>query len=97
MKRLKDLKVDNVKIKHGDGLTGWREHGPFDRILLMGAVSEIPEALLGQLGRGGILVAPYVAEGQPQGIRALSKAGVKHDLPIAEPLTKLKSGLAKAL
>jgi protein-L-isoaspartate(D-aspartate) O-methyltransferase len=41
-----------------DGLEGWRDDAPYDRIVLNGAVADIPPALLGQLKPGGVLVAP---------------------------------------
>ena len=38
--RFKKLKLDNIVTKHGDGLNGWPEQAPFDRILLSAAVGE---------------------------------------------------------
>ena len=94
--RLAAFKVRNVDIRQGDGLGGWREHAPFDRILLTGAVSEIPEALMAQLARGGVLVAP-VESGGRQVVRSVSKDGSRTDSPIAEPLGRLVEGVAAAL
>jgi protein-L-isoaspartate(D-aspartate) O-methyltransferase len=48
----------NVTVREGDGYKGWPEEAPFERIILTAAPREIPEALLGQLSRGGRLVAP---------------------------------------
>ena len=48
----------NVTVREGDGYKGWPEKAPFERIILTAAPREIPEALLGQLSRGGRLVAP---------------------------------------
>jgi protein-L-isoaspartate(D-aspartate) O-methyltransferase len=48
----------NVTVREGDGYRGWPEEAPFERIILTAAPQEIPEALLGQLSRGGRLVAP---------------------------------------
>ena len=56
--RFKALRLENVVTKHGDGLQGWPEQAPFDRILLSAAVSEVPPILIEQLKPGGILVAP---------------------------------------
>jgi protein-L-isoaspartate(D-aspartate) O-methyltransferase len=61
--RFKALELHNVVTRHGDGLTGWPEQAPFDRILLTAAVSEIPDALIQQLKPGGILIAPLSAPG----------------------------------
>lgn len=41
-----------------DGLEGWTDEGPYDRIVLSGAVDAAPAALLEQLKPGGVLVAP---------------------------------------
>ncbi|MGH6889898.1 MAG: protein-L-isoaspartate(D-aspartate) O-methyltransferase [Rhizomicrobium sp.] len=62
--RFRALKLHNIVVRHGDGLVGWPEQAPFDRILLTAALSEIPPALLEQLKPGGILVAPLSAPGE---------------------------------
>ena len=64
--RFKALKLHNIVVRHGDGLKGWAEQAPFDRIMLTAAVSAIPEALVGQLKPGGILVAPLAQSGAPE-------------------------------
>ena len=56
--RFKALKLENIVTRHGDGLNGWPEQAPFDRILLSAAVPEVPPILIEQLKPGGILVAP---------------------------------------
>ena len=56
--RFRQLKLDNVVTKHGDGLTGWPEQAPFDRIVLSCAVSQVPPILIEQLKPGGALIAP---------------------------------------
>lgn len=61
--RFKALKLHNVVVRHADGLEGWPEQAPFDRILLAAAVSEIPPALTDQLKPGGILIAPLSEPG----------------------------------
>ncbi|HEY3639138.1 MAG TPA: protein-L-isoaspartate(D-aspartate) O-methyltransferase [Rhizomicrobium sp.] len=72
--RFKALKLHNIVVRHGDGLTGWKEQAPFDRIILTAAVSEIPEILIEQLKPGGILVAPLSA---PGGFERISQRLVK--------------------
>lgn len=95
--RMLELKVDNVTLKQADGLEGWPEHKPFDRILLTGAVTEVPEILLEQLNREGALVAPVNQEGKPQVIRRVTPAGRQADYPILEPLPLLRPGKSAAL
>jgi protein-L-isoaspartate(D-aspartate) O-methyltransferase len=47
-----------VQVRVGDGARGWREHAPFDRILVTAAAAEPPPALVEQLGLGGRMVIP---------------------------------------
>ena len=59
--RFQALRLENVVTKHGDGLQGWPEQAPFDRILLSASVEEVPPILIEQLKPGGILIAPVGA------------------------------------
>ncbi|MBU6299119.1 MAG: protein-L-isoaspartate(D-aspartate) O-methyltransferase [Alphaproteobacteria bacterium] len=70
--RFKALKLDNIVTKHGDGLKGWPEQAPFDRILLSAAVEEVPDTLTEQLKPGGILVAP-VGPATNSGVESFSQ------------------------
>lgn len=96
-KRLKALKVENVSLRQGDGLAGWREHAPYDRILLAGAVTDISDVLIRQLERSGALVAAVETGAGKQVIRRVEKSGATSDSAIAETLPLLKPGLAAAL
>ncbi len=57
-RRLKELKIDNVITRHGDGGLGWPEQAPFERILVSAASPGEPTELLLQLKPGGILLCP---------------------------------------
>ncbi len=57
-KRLKRLGYDVVKVRHGDGYYGWKEHSPFDGIIVTAAAPQVPPPLLRQLARGGRMVIP---------------------------------------
>lgn len=63
-RRLKQLDLHNVSTRHGDGWLGWQARAPFDAIIVTAAPSEIPQALMGQLADGGILVLPVGEEQQ---------------------------------
>ncbi len=56
--RLRELRINNVKPKHGDGMLGLKEMAPFDAIVIAAAFAEVPEALKQQLADGGRLVMP---------------------------------------
>jgi protein-L-isoaspartate(D-aspartate) O-methyltransferase len=53
--------LTNIVSKCSDGGLGWEDQGPFDRIIFTCASPVRPDALLGQLAKGGILVAPVGA------------------------------------
>lgn len=56
---LQGLRIHNMTLKVGDGMKGWPEQAPFDRIIVTaGALGEPPRALLEQLKIGGIMVIP---------------------------------------
>lgn len=56
--RLRQLRINNVKPKHGDGIQGAKDFAPFDAIVIAAAFAEVPQALLPQLADGGRLVMP---------------------------------------
>lgn len=57
-KRYRDLRINNVKLKHGDGMQGYAEGAPYDAIVIAAAFAAVPEALKMQLADGGRLVMP---------------------------------------
>jgi len=57
-KRFDDLGYDNIETCVGNGYNGWKEHAPYDRIIVSAAASHIPMALIKQLKPGGKLVLP---------------------------------------
>lgn len=57
-RRLQQLDLHNVSMKHGDGWQGWQSKAPFDSIIVTAAPVEVPMALLQQLSEGGRLVIP---------------------------------------
>jgi protein-L-isoaspartate(D-aspartate) O-methyltransferase len=57
-RRLSMLGYRTVKTKTGDGYYGWREHAPFDGIIVTCAAGQIPPPLLEQLAPGGRMIIP---------------------------------------
>ena len=64
--KLRDLRISNISLRHGDGAKGWPEAAPFDRIILTCGSPKIPDILLRQLKIDGIMVAPEGADGAQQ-------------------------------
>ncbi|MCL5281606.1 MAG: protein-L-isoaspartate(D-aspartate) O-methyltransferase [Planctomycetes bacterium] len=69
---LKNLGIDNVEFRVGDGSRGWPEARTFDRILLTAAVPDFPPPLVAQLGEGGVIIAP-IGQGSVQELVAAEK------------------------
>ncbi len=63
-RRLKSLGYRNVEVRHGDGYQGWKEHAPFDVIIVAAAPDHVPQPLVEQLAPGGKLVIPVGARFQ---------------------------------
>jgi protein-L-isoaspartate(D-aspartate) O-methyltransferase len=61
--RMRQMKLENVKIQVFDGTVGWSEWAPYDRILVAAGAPKVPEPLLEQLAPGGSLLIP---EGERQ-------------------------------
>jgi protein-L-isoaspartate(D-aspartate) O-methyltransferase len=59
---LRELGYDAVRIRVGDGSRGWKQHAPYDKILVTAAAGEPPPSLLRQLRQGGRMVLPMGAE-----------------------------------
>ena len=55
---LRELRVKNLRLAHGDGAAGMPKAAPFDSIILAAAAPEMPAALLQQLARGGRMILP---------------------------------------
>ncbi len=56
--RFEQLGLGNITAIHGDGVRGWPDHRFFDRIIVTAGASEVPGALIDQLGECGAMVIP---------------------------------------
>ena len=57
-KRMQALGYDNIETRIGDGYYGWKEHAPYDAIVVTAAASSVPPPLIRQLKSGGRMVIP---------------------------------------
>jgi protein-L-isoaspartate(D-aspartate) O-methyltransferase len=55
---LKKLGYENIHFKIGDGSHGWKEHAPFNKIMVAAAPSKVPVDLEEQLKVGGRMIIP---------------------------------------
>jgi len=60
---LRALRLQNLRLAHGDGAAGLEKAAPFDAIIVAAAAREPPPALLRQLARGGRMVLPLRGPG----------------------------------
>lgn len=57
-KHFRELRVANVRLRHGDGHVGMPEVAPFDAIIMSAAATHVPRDLLDQLNVGGRMILP---------------------------------------
>lgn len=101
--RLRELGYDNVEVIVGDGLAGVPAQGPnlppFDRIMVTAAAEDVPQALVDQLGEGGVMILPLGPHAGPQSIVRLTKAPgeLKREKLIGVRFVPLLPGQAREL
>lgn len=72
---LKQLGVDNIVYKLGNGYEGWEEYAPYDAILVAAAPPKVPEKLLAQLKDKGKMVIPVGKPGRTQMLKLITRDG----------------------
>ena len=73
--RLKELEIGNVISRFGDGMEGWPEQAPFDRIIVTAAAPRQPPPLTRQLcPDGGRMVIP-IGDEHEQTVVVLDRRG----------------------
>jgi protein-L-isoaspartate(D-aspartate) O-methyltransferase len=95
--RLAELGLHNVTTRYGDGMEGWPEQAPFDRIIVTAAAEEVPKALLDQLAEDGVMVVPVGREGWDQEVLRLRRTaeGFESEKLLPVRFVPLVPGLAR--
>ena len=57
-RHLREVRLVNVHLRHGDGMLGMPQVGPFDAIVVTAAAQRVPDKLVEQLQPAGRLVMP---------------------------------------
>lgn len=63
-KHFRELRVSNVRLRHGDGHVGMPEVAPFDAIVMTAAATHVPRELMEQLIVGGKMILPMAQGGE---------------------------------
>jgi protein-L-isoaspartate(D-aspartate) O-methyltransferase len=71
---LRELRINNVSLRHADGFHGWPSQAPFQGILVAAAPEQVPVELTEQLDEGGVLIIPIGARGRQTLVR-VTRAG----------------------
>jgi len=92
-RRLGQLGINNVEARIGDGVRGWPEHAPYERIMVTAAPELVPAALLGQLKAGGRMVIPAGIADDQKLLLVTKDAGgrIKMDEILAVRFSELES------
>jgi len=83
-KRLKEMGYKNIEVMVGDGYQGWKEHSPYDCVIVTAAPPNVPQPLIDQLKVGGRMIIPVgkgfqyliLIEKSEKGIRKKKITGV---------------------
>ncbi len=82
----KKFRLYNITTLFGNGMKGWKEQAPFDRIMVTAAGVDIPDELLYQLKEGGIMIIPVGGQEETQHIIRATRHGdefkIKTLLPV---------------
>lgn len=76
--RFRTLGLENITTLFGDGIKGWPELAPFERIMVTAATAEAPPALLDQLADGGIMILP-IGGAEFQTLTRITRRGDDYD------------------
>ena len=78
--RFRALKLNNITQLVADGMKGWPQLAPFDRIIVTAAAArEVPPALLEQLAIGGIMIIPLEERPGKQDLYRITRTAKGYD------------------
>lgn len=96
---LKEQGYHNVVVKCDDGYKGWKEHAPFDAIIITAAPETVPQALVDQLKTNGRMVVPVGKTYQQLILITKTEKGIKRKnifpvrfVPMVKPEKPVGSG-----
>ncbi len=75
---LSEASADNVAVINGALADGAPKHGPYDVVLVEGAVRDIPDSLAEQLKEGGRIVAIFL-----EGVLGTARVGYKYGFGVS--------------
>lgn len=95
-RRFRELALHNIVTRAGDGMKGWPETAPFDRISVTAAGVEMPDELLEQLSVGGVMVIPVGSRDADQQLLRIrrSEAGFETEKLMDVRFVPLVPGIA---
>ena len=68
--RFAAIRSDSITSVFGDGIHGWSEKAPFDRIVTMASAPQPPRYLIEQLAQNGVMIMPI---GPADGVQMLTR------------------------
>jgi len=97
--RLATLGYNNVEVVLGDGVAGFPDKAPFDRIMITAAAENVPETLIAQLAEGGLMILPLGPHNGSQHLVRITKTetGLAQEKLIGVRFVPLLPGQAREL
>ena len=86
-KRLSELDYNNIQVYNTNGIDGWAENAPYDRIIGTAAPTSMPDKLIEQLAPQGRMIIPVGASIFDQSLFIITKnkkgtVKIKRSLPV---------------